>query len=126
MEGGNKLLNMNMLTATLKEDARQQTYTNKERITKMRTKLERYDTDPEKSERLSSCLCKMCHYVDTSRIGGQAITKTYCKNCGGEMLFGNTVTDKFCPECAMKMGLCKHCGAKVEDWKKSRKRHEDK
>lgn len=68
--------------------------------------------DPEKHNRVQSCLCRMCYYG--SRIGGAAITAEACMCCGEEQTYGSTNTDALCLNCAKTTGLCKHCGADIE------------
>lgn len=68
--------------------------------------------DPEKHNRVQSCLCRMCYYG--SRIGGHAITVEPCMCCGEEQTYGSTNTDALCLNCAKTTGLCKHCGADIE------------
>lgn len=100
--------------ANFAERARNTKYLNKEHISKMTAGLIGYYADPEKRIRLNDGLCKYCYYVQTSRIGGCAITHRNCDNCGDEMVFGNTCTDVLCKKCAVEIGYCKHCGQKLD------------
>lgn len=97
-----------------KEDIRNSTYRNKSHIEEMTKKMIRYYADDNKSSRKSKHLCKYCFYINTSRIGGCAITIRPCSNCEKEMPFSNTCTDVFCNKCAEELKLCKHCGAKMD------------
>ena len=87
----------------------------KDYIDSITTKLLNYYSDPEKKNRKNNKhLCRYCFYVDTSRIGGCAMTTINCACCGREMLFANTCTDVFCDECAAELNYCKHCGVKID------------
>lgn len=97
-----------------KEDIRNASYYNKSRIEETTAKLIKFYSDDAKVSRKAQHLCKCCFYFNTSRIGGSAITTRSCAECDIEMHFGNTCTDVFCNECAAKLSLCKHCGAKMD------------
>lgn len=86
----------------------------KEAIEKTTAGLIGYYSDNNKKSRKVMHLCKFCFYYNTSRIGGCAITRSNCANCGTEMNFENTCTDVFCNKCAEELKLCKHCGQKME------------
>ena len=58
--------------------------------------------------------CKYCTFIRPERIGGAAITEGTCGLCERPMTFGNTCTDRLCPECAHDNGLCRHCGGDLE------------
>ena len=96
-----------------KEYARNQKFNNKERIDRLTVGLLNYYSDPNKKGRLAKGLCRCCAYVDTSRIGGAAITMRRCDNCGEEMSFANTCTDMLCQKCAVELKHCAHCGQKL-------------
>lgn len=68
--------------------------------------------DPEKSDRLSKQLCKVCYY--TSRMSGQACTSTNCGICDAEVRSGNTDVNVICSTCAKNHGLCVRCGCDIE------------
>lgn len=68
--------------------------------------------DPEKKTRLSAQECQYCFYVD-SRIGGCACTDWKCKECGKEQIAGSTCVPMYCADCALKGGMCRHCGAEI-------------
>lgn len=86
----------------------------KEYVEGVSARLIQYYFDPNKSARKAKHLCKFCFYVETSRIGGCAITNTVCATCDTEMSFGNTCTDVFCEKCAEELKMCKHCGARMD------------
>jgi hypothetical protein len=72
------------------------------------------EQDSDRVARLAKGLCKYCHYIHTTRIGGAAMTTVTCGVCQAEMTFGSTSTDALCLECARKHKLCKRCGADSE------------
>jgi hypothetical protein len=102
------------MTETFKENGKQQKHINKMYVTDLTARLLSYYSDPNKKGRQESGLCKCCAYVNTGRIGGTAITHHNCDNCGVEMHFGNTCTDKLCRKCAVEIQHCKHCGQKLD------------
>jgi hypothetical protein len=67
--------------------------------------------DVYKTERVITQECQSCFY--SQRIGGQAITRSYCGICEKEMTFGNTNVDAVCLECAKEHRLCKHCAGDI-------------
>lgn len=85
----------------------------KEYINKITLSALGFHSDNAKKNRLLSHLCKFCYYINTSRIGGCAITTVKCSKCEKEISFGNTCVDVLCRECAEEYKLCKHCGLKV-------------
>lgn len=97
-----------------KEYAKNQKTRNKEYIEKLTAKLLRYYSDDNREGRRARGLCKCCAYVRTDKIGGAAITKCNCENCGCEMVFGSTCIDKLCNDCAVEIGHCKDCGQKLD------------
>jgi len=97
-----------------KEMAKQRKYDNKDHIDKMTTRLLNYYLDPNKKGRLATGLCKHCGYIVIERIGGAAITMKNCEECGEEMVFSNTNTDRLCQKCAVEVKHCKHCGQKLD------------
>lgn len=74
---------------------------------------ERLKTDPDKKKRQLSNLCPRCFY-QSGRMHGNAFTEANCKVCDQKMVFGNTDTDKTCPECAKKYLLCRHRASDVD------------
>lgn len=70
--------------------------------------------DPDRKNRLKKCECVICYYHSYSKVGGASITKTCCKSCNREMVFGSTCTDALCLECAKKHKLCRDCGANLD------------
>jgi hypothetical protein len=90
------------------------THFNMKNIQHMRNKLAAFDTDPKLEERKSKQLCKHCFFVNNNRIAGQSFTNHNCGLCRKVMTFSTTDTDKFCLECAKKLSVCKHCGAKID------------
>lgn len=84
----------------------------KDAIRFWRRRLDGVDKDPDKAKRLASAECPICFY-ERSRIGGAACTQAQCAFCDKKLSSGNTCIDVMCTECAVKTGLCKHCGADV-------------
>ena len=89
-------------------------YWNIHKIEKTKRKIENYENDEKKEERIKEQLCKHCFYIDNSRIAGQAFTHSFCKECKKEMCFPTTDTDKYCEKCATKLNACKHCGSEID------------
>ncbi len=86
----------------------------KKRVDEKIAQLLAYTSDSDKPNRKSAHLCKYCHYVDTYRIGGSAITDKNCDACGEAMTFASTCTNKLCHKCSEKLNLCKRCGQRIE------------
>lgn len=68
--------------------------------------------DSRNAERIIKHECKACFY--SSRIGGSAMTKRPCMSCASDEIYGSTATDVLCRSCAIKHGLCRHCGGDME------------
>lgn len=83
-----------------------------DRINGMRELLEKFDADPEKSERIEQVLCKCCYY-SKSQIGGQAFSSRQCASCDWIINASSTCVDVLCVDCAERRGLCKRCGADI-------------
>lgn len=69
------------------------------------------DTDREK--RIHAQMCIFCYYTKCNRTSGSTFTRSKCKHCSKDMQFTNTDIDAVCYNCATELGLCKHCGAKI-------------
>lgn len=94
-----------------------QTFYAKKEIRKSIENHERLKFDVDRDARLDANLCPQCHYLHKHRIGGRAMTTQPCGICGEDVMYTSTATDKLCPKCAEKNGLCKQCGALVDyDW----------
>lgn len=91
-----------------------ETYRARDYIETMRKRLADFDADAKKKERTEKAKCKYCEYIQTSRMGGCAMTRWYCGLCGCQQMHGNTATDRLCIECAKERGLCKQCGGDVD------------
>lgn len=92
----------------------------RDRIAYFRKMLGKVDDDPEKAKRLAQAECPLCYY-EKSRIGAAVCTQVQCAFCDKKLSSGNSCVDKMCLACAVKAGLCKHCGADV-NLKNRRKR----
>lgn len=90
-----------------------QTYRAKENAQYILDKAERFSQDPDKSKRVSNCLCKTCYYINNTRMAGARITNKPCGICEVDMCFSSTATDKTCLPCATKHNLCKQCGGDI-------------
>lgn len=71
-------------------------------------KVNNYNNDPNKNERLKYHYCKTCFYI-LDHIGGAMVITEKCKICKKEIIFGSTNTDFLCFDCAKKHKLCAHC-----------------
>jgi len=89
-------------------DVVRRNHTNKDVI----ESFKRYLEDPDKKKRIESQECVYCFYA--GKMGGAAITKSFCGLCEKEMTFASTCTDRLCKECAASKGLCKHCASDME------------
>jgi hypothetical protein len=96
-----------------KENASYKEFVHKAHAAGMTAKLLKHYADTDKKARMDEGLCKHCAYIGT-RIGGAAITARKCGNCGAEMVFDSTCTDRLCQKCATEIGHCKHCGQKLD------------
>ena len=70
-------------------------------------------TDSSIEDRLKKHECKACFYI-FPKWGGSAITNKPCGICGEMQVYGSTNTDVLCLPCAVKYGLCKHCGGDID------------
>lgn len=82
-------------------------------INRMRTQLDSYSTDSSKEDREKEHKCKYCYYIETGMVSMSVMTNFDCINCGKTMMFASSNTDVLCEECAIKLNLCKHCGANI-------------
>ena len=83
---------------------------NKHRIEMMSARLLEFYTDPRVEDRKTKALCRVCYYVDRSRIGGAVMTTQPCGVCEIDVLYGSTATDVLCVPCGVKNKLCRQCG----------------
>lgn len=80
---------------------------------KLKIRCENFKNDINKEKRLSEQLCRKCFYI-YDNLGFSAMTKSNCKNCNQEMLFGSSLVDDLCKDCARKLNLCKHCNNPID------------
>lgn len=92
----------------------------KNMISYYRRRLRQANEDVDRKKRLAAGECVMCHY-DRSRIGCAVCTSVQCAFCDEVLYSGSSNIDLMCTACAVKAGLCKHCGADI-DLKNRRKR----
>lgn len=95
-----------------KEEKEFRTRLNQIKIEDARKFIEKIDNDPDKDERLSLQICKVCYY--TKRISLQAFTNTSCGCCNVDMIFPNSDIDSLCERCARINNACKHCGGEMD------------
>jgi Primosomal protein N'' (replication factor Y) - superfamily II helicase len=95
-------------------EAEMRTFFNNKNVDHLLKKIDLYKNDPDQEKRATQQICKHCFYINNGRIAGQAFTTSCCDFCDGKMTFPTTDTDKFCPECAEQLSVCKHCGAKMD------------
>lgn len=88
------------------------------KIEEVLERANQFSTDPKKTKRFESRLCKACYYSEW--MAGQALTSRDCMRCHEKQTYGSTHTDALCLPCAKESGLCKHCGADF-DLKSKRK-----
>lgn len=93
-------------------DVENANWSRKEQVDATTARALQYLSDPECDKRWASVQCVVCYYG--TRIGGAAMTKSYCGHCQMGMVFNSTSTDKLCPACAVQLDLCKHCGAGID------------
>ena len=83
---------------------------NQWRVTDARERLESFDADKEKEERLHKHFCRTCHYFELKSVCAfDAITYKQCAVCSKDMVFGSSLTDKICESCASEHAVCRHC-----------------
>lgn len=102
--------------------AKMESNKNNNRVDELSASLLAYYRDDDKKFRRMIALCRYHYYIDTSRIGGAAITTTNCQYCNEEVVFGNTCAGVYCEKCAKQLNVCRHCGARLEQnatWNKT-------
>lgn len=82
---------------------------NKLHLDSLRRRLQKYDEDPRKDDRLKKGECRFCYYI-RGKIGGAMITKKFCDACGIEVLYSSTCVGSVCIDCGSKHRICTHCG----------------
>lgn len=93
-----------------RSDAELMQFIHKNAMVNMKNRVDNYNSDPNKEDRLENNLCKYCEYSKGNGWAGQAFTNIKCKGCEREMTFPTTDTDKYCEDCAKEFNICKHCG----------------
>ena len=93
------------------KDIQMANWSKNSQLKNLRTKLNNYDNDNQKQTRDT---CRCCYYINCDRAAFQAFTTVNCRNCGKEMVFPTSHTDRLCPECANELNLCKHCGSSMD------------
>lgn len=71
--------------------------------------------DADQQARLKDCRCRVCFYVNTSRIGGSVCSSAECGLCDAVLSSGNTWIEALCRDCAAKHRLCRYCGGDLDD-----------
>lgn len=87
-----------------------QAMTNGRRVLALKNKVESYDSDLNRPQRLEKMRCRFCTYID-GHLGGQAFTDWECALCGTVSTHASTDVPALCLDCAKHNGLCAHCGA---------------
>ena len=84
-------------------------------VNSVRKKLARYVLDQDVKTRISDKgLCKYCYYIETSRVGGSAMTTIHCPLCAEAMHFNSTSVDFVCKNCSATRYVCRRCGQKMD------------
>jgi hypothetical protein len=78
-----------------------------------RARLNAYDLDQLKEDRLIKKMCKYCYYLAGS-CAGAAMTQRECAFCNNIVHSGSTDINVMCKDCATKYRLCVHCGSDIE------------
>lgn len=97
-----------------KVDNEHNTWKNKSQVARMRERLTTFDTDPLITKRMEVHECKTCFYINSSRIGGSAMTLKNCNNCGKKEMYSSTVTNLYCLDCAKELGVCAYCSQDID------------
>ena len=71
--------------------------------------------DVSHDRRLEEQLCRLCFYLQRERIAMQAFCTKPCASCGEDQRYANSNTDLLCHACAVERGLCKKCGARMNE-----------
>lgn len=71
------------------------------------------EQDPRWADRVDKTECKYCFY-HPPKGAFQAITTSDCRDCKIEMTFSDSITDKYCKNCAIKNNVCAHCGTEMD------------
>ena len=104
----------------LLEKIQNETFLKIQETSELISNVKKFENDSDRKNRLKKNLCKSCFYLSGDIIAFAAFTTTTCMSCSKEMTFGSSNTDKLCPDCAKKYGVCKYCLADI-DLKKRRK-----
>lgn len=88
----------------------------KDLIADMKIRLERYNADEEKEERLKNHSCKYCWYVKQKSTFKSPIPNlSQCDICEKKIDSKFKEVESFCcDECAEKYHICQCCGAKLD------------
>lgn len=62
------------------------------------------------TSRLAYRQCAKCF----NRIVLPAFSESHCLKCGKFIICSNTPADSLCPECAIKLNRCIHCGVELD------------
>lgn len=104
----------------LLEKIQNETFLKVQETSELISNVKKFENDSDRKIRLKKNLCKPCFYLSGDVMACSAFTTTICVSCSKEMTFGSSETDKLCPDCAKKYGVCKYCLADI-DLKKRRK-----
>lgn len=86
------------------------TYTANELAQSSVKRVESFQQDNKKEQRLAQGLCKACFYFRHPRIGGAAFTNRPCGICDEIQSYPLTATNVLCGPCAHANHLCAECG----------------
>lgn len=99
---------------SFESDKEYKTWQNKRQVDRMREQLGTFDTDPLNTRRMEVHECKTCFYINSSRIGGSAMTLKNCNNCEKKEMYSSTVTNLYCLACAKDLGVCAFCSQDMD------------
>jgi formamidopyrimidine-DNA glycosylase len=74
--------------------------------------FKRYDEDKAHQYRMHEQTCKYCRYLK-GRMALQSFWTWYCSKCGDQGKSSSSAHPTWCVKCAEEMGICSHCGAKM-------------
>lgn len=88
---------------------------NAHQVNSMVNKLDAFQRDMKKEQRLAAQECKTCFYLNNERLACQAFWTWHCGICATQAQSSNSAHPRLCKVCAIAHSLCMECGADIDD-----------
>lgn len=77
-------------------------------------RVEKYQKDEQKDQRVNQSLCKYCFYLQQPSLAMQSFWEWNCGVCDKPSMASSSATPLVCKECSQEHHLCQECGSNLD------------